>query len=111
MNAEDVEEIRRRNHDTDFFGIAGARARVGDRAAVAAKSRRRDDRATCPGQVRDVGTSEPAALEIEHRTVVTPDEIQIIRPRIRQRLDEYFLNDGGHDAERAEPDDEGADHR
>ena len=111
MNTEQAEEIRRRHHDAHFFRIAGTGTRIGDRATIAAKSRRRGDRAAGFAQLIDVGSAEPAALEIEHRAIVAPDEVQIVRARIRQRIDEYFLNDGRDDAEGAKADDERADHR
>ncbi len=63
-----------------------------------------------PAQLGDIGPADPAALEIDDLAVVAPDEIEIVRLVIRERLDEDFRNDREHDGEGAEADDERGDH-
>ena len=108
LHAEQLEQVRRRHHHRNLGRVRSFAS--GERHELPQQTRGVLDRASGLLQFRDVGSTQPAAAQIEVRAVIAPDEVQIVRIPVRHRLDEDLLDHRIHDGEKAEPHRQGADH-
>ncbi len=108
-DAEHVEEVRRHDHHANLAGIHTFTDR--ERRELAAHAGGVFDRSARLLQLRDIGAAQPAALHVDHRPVVAPDEVEILRMPVGHRVEQDLLHHRVDDGEGPETDGKRADNR